>query len=69
MFDGEGNVVYRSVEITPVDVTNRGNGTVVGEKKEAYRIRIMRRRGSLLVWVCFRLWRRLQGKVLRNGGS
>lgn len=83
VFYGDGNVVYGTVEKRPEDVEDHGNGTVEGEKKVAYRVRvripdlnirkgpgrIMRRQGSLPALVCFQLWRRLQGKVLRNGGE
>jgi len=40
VFDGDGNVVYGSVEKTPEDVMDHGKGTVVGEKKVAYRVRV-----------------------------
>ena len=40
VFDGDGNVVYGSVEKTPEDVVDPGDGTVAGEKKVAYRVRV-----------------------------
>ena len=40
VFDGDGNVVYGTVEKTPEDVTDPGDGTVAGEKKVAYRVRV-----------------------------
>ena len=40
VYDGDGNVVYGTVEKTPEDVTDPGDGTVAGEKKVAYRVRV-----------------------------
>lgn len=40
VYDGDGNVVYGAVEKTPEDVEDLGNGTVAGEKKVAYRVRV-----------------------------
>ena len=40
VFDGDGNVVYGAVEITPEYVEDPGNGTVKDEKKVAYRVRV-----------------------------
>ena len=40
VFDGEGNVVYCAVVKGPEDVVAPGEGTVAGEKKVAYRVRV-----------------------------
>lgn len=40
VFDGEGNVVYGAGEVVPEDANDRVDGTVAGEKKVAYRVRV-----------------------------
>lgn len=40
VYDGDGNVVYGTGEMAPEDVVDLGNGTVIGEKKVAYRVRV-----------------------------
>ena len=40
VYDGDGNVVYGTGEKRPEDVVDPGDGTVAGEKKVAYRVRV-----------------------------
>lgn len=40
VFDGEGNVVYGAGQKATEDVVDPGNGTVIGEKKVDYRVRV-----------------------------
>ena len=40
VYDGDGNVVYGTGEKRPEDVVDPGDGTVAGEKKVAYQVRV-----------------------------